>query len=363
MKRTLLTVTILALALLSAGAKTPGRKYVEASDLTLVGKLFPNTPNPYHRVDTCIYKGFTNSENLQVRESSGISVAFKTNSSYITLVTDFAYYNESPSNITGYASRGYDLYIREGGKWVWAASCDGVPKKGDEVTIIRSMDGSEKECLLYLPLFAELSSVQIGVQKNATIEAAPNPFRYRIGIFGSSYTHGASTSRSGMPYPAQLSRFTGLQFLSLGCSGNSKLQPYFARALAAADVDALVFDSFSNPSAEMIEERLFSFIETIQESHPDIPLIFMQTIQRPSREFNSEREKFEADKMEMADRLMKQAVKKYKNVYWIPETKTWVNDEYMATVDGTHPDDYGYYLWAKSVEKPIVKILSKYGIK
>ena len=34
-----------------------------------------------------------------------------------------------------------------------------------------------------------------------------------------------------------------------------------------------------------------------------------------------------------------------------------------TSVDGTHPSDYGYTLWAESIRKPIVKILRKYGIR
>ena len=41
-----------------------GIVYTEASDLTLVGKLMA-TPNPYHRVDTVAFKGFTKGENSQ----------------------------------------------------------------------------------------------------------------------------------------------------------------------------------------------------------------------------------------------------------------------------------------------------------
>ena len=36
----------------------------------MVGKLMPDTPNPYHRVDTVRFKGFTSAENAQVRMSS-----------------------------------------------------------------------------------------------------------------------------------------------------------------------------------------------------------------------------------------------------------------------------------------------------
>ena len=85
-----------------------------------------------------------------------------------------------------------------------------------------------------------------------------------------------------MSWPMQFMRNTGIQIFSLGCSGNCKMQPYFADVLAAADVDAIIFDAFSNPDADMIRERIFPFIERLQKAHPDIPLIFIQTIYRES---------------------------------------------------------------------------------
>ena len=223
------------------------------------------------------------------------------------------------------------------------------------------MDKTEKECMLYLPIYSEVYSVKIGTDKGSKIEALESPFRHRIGIFGSSFTHGISTSRPAMSYPMQLMRWTGLQFLSLGCSGNCKMQPYFGEVLCDAEVDALVFDAFSNPNAKMIEERLFPFIEQLQKSHPDIPLIFQQTIYRERRNFNTSVEASENAKQEMAAKLMKEACKKYKNVYFIQTDAT--DELHETSVDGTHPGDYGYTLWAKSIEKPLLKILKKYGIK
>ena len=49
-------------------AQAPDYVYTEASEFTLTGKLM-NTPNPYHRVDTVRFKGFTTTENTQVRNS------------------------------------------------------------------------------------------------------------------------------------------------------------------------------------------------------------------------------------------------------------------------------------------------------
>ncbi len=357
----LTTLFLISAMAFQMAAQTPADDkfvYTEASDLTLVGKLM-DTPNPYHRVDTVKFKGFTRSENIQVRESSGISVAFKTNSKTISVLTEYGDVGY-PNNTGGYSARGYDLYIRRDGKWIWA----GAGVAGDltkPFNVIANMDGGMKECLLYLPILSEEYSVKLGVEKGSVIEPLPNPFRHRIGIFGSSFTHGISTSRAGMTYPAVFSRETGLQLLSLGCSGNCKLQDYFADVLAAADVDAFIFDSFSNPSIEQIKERLFPFIEKVQAAHPGKPLIFQRTIYREWRNFNTGSAKAEADRIAFADSLMKVACKKYKDVYYIyPNASA---EDHETTQDGTHPSDRGYQLWARSIEKPVKKILRKYGIK
>ena len=338
---------------------SPRFKWTEASDLTLCGKLMTNTPNPYHRVDTVQFKGFTKKENFQVRMSSGISVAFKTNSTSIRVLTEYGQAS-FPTNGNGYSSRGYDLYIKKDGQWVYAESgvANDLKKR---FTLIKDMDNSEKECLLYLPLYSEVKSVKIGIDKDANIEALPNPFRHRIGVFGSSFTHGSSTSRSGMTYPAIFSRRTGIQLLSLGCSGNCKLQDYFCEVLCAADVDAFIFDSFSNPNEEQIKERLFPFIEKLQKAHPGKPLIFQATIRRESRNFNLKSEQEEQSRMDLVEKMMEEACKKYPDVYFIHPNAT--ADDNNASVDATHPDNYGYNLWARSIEKPVLKILKKYGIK
>ncbi len=354
---------IVAIACLIAGVSAFGqeRQWTEASDLTLIGKLFPDTPNPYHRIDTVKYKGFTPAENLQVRQSSGLAVCFVTDSPYIYVKTDYATPNNSV-NITAISSRGYDLYIKKDGQWLWAGA--GAPawnKLDREVKIVLNMEEKEHECLMYLPTFSEENSILIGTKPGSKIAPADAPFRHKVGLFGSSYMHGASTSRGGMAVPAQLTRMTGIQILSVACSGNSKLQPYYADALRDADVEAYIFDSFSNPDAAMINERLFPFIEKIRAKKPDTPIIFISSIYREKNNFDTVSRSTEEAKAHMADSLMKIAVKKYNDVYWVKSDASTPGHNHQ--VDGTHPDDYSYEVWAKSIRKPIVRILRKYGIK
>ena len=361
MKRILIFAALLMYFSAAAqNSKDSGFTFTEASSLNLIGKILEDTPNPYHRVDTCRYKGFTRGENEQVRCSAGLAVLFRTDSPVISVKGEYGYYNMGP-NTMGIALRGFDLYIKRDGEWVYAASKTGNPGKDDNVVLIKGMDNSMKECMLYLPIYSEMYSVKIGVREGSVIESLESPFRHRIAIFGSSYTQGISISRPGMSYPMQFMRHTGLQLLSLGCSGNCKMQPYFADVLADTNVDAMIFDAFSNPSAELIRERLFPFIERMKESHPGIPLIFMQTIYREGRNFDIESNRVEQAKMDMAAELMKEAVKKYDDVYFIiPDTGENARE---SSVDGTHPSDMGYLGWARSIEKPILKILKKYGIR
>jgi len=359
MKRKLiLIIAVILNVCIAQGQETKDINFIDASSLTMIGKALP-TAFPFHRVDTMVYKGLTKSENQQARCPAGLALVFQTNASQIDLYASYKY-DPHRDNMTRIASAGFDLYIKEKGKWVYANST--VPPMHQKAfTLIKGMDTATKECLLYLPLYSELDSLKIGVSKDATLAAIPNPFHHKIAIFGSSFTQGISANRAGMNYPAQLERNTGLQICNLGFSGNSKLQPYFASYLADVDADAFVFDAFSNPNDEIIKERLFPFIETIRAKQPNTPLIFVQTIYRESSNFNLVSRAFEDRKRETAELMMNKAMKKYKNVYFINNPYLTGTDHQTST-DGTHPSDFGYYRWAKNLGEALSTILAQHQL-
>jgi hypothetical protein len=332
-------------------------RYTDASQLTLIGKIAP-TPNPYHRVDTARYPALSEKERIRVQQSSGLALVFRTNSPELWIKTQYVSRRSSVND------GGYDLYIRsgKGKKKEWLYAFSGIGSKSEaSFRLIANMDASEKECLLYLPVHSELASVEVGVTENSTIKAAPNPFRHKILIFGSSFTQGAGTSRPGMTYPIQIERNTGLYIMNLGVSGSSQLQEVFADILADSDAEAFIFDAFSNPSVEQIEKRLFPFIERIRRSHPQAPLIFLQTIYREVGNFNLAVRQHEEKKRQTAERMMEEAVRKYQDVYFI-NLPNVTGTDHLTSADGTHPSDLGYYRWAQAIQPEILKILAKYGI-
>lgn len=350
---------IMAAAIPAAFAATP-EKFVPGKDLTLIGKLMP-TPERYSRVDTVKYTGYTEYQRRLNVETAGLALVFNTNSDRVLVNMD---YNQNKGkhhayNGTDIASAGCDLYILRDGAWVYAGS--GVPNdKGKPASLVAHMAPGEKQCLLYLPLRSVIDEIYVGVDSAATIEAAPNPFTHKVVFWGSSYTHGVSANRSGMAYPLQFQRATGLNICALGVSGNSKLQQSYARLLADTEADAFVFDAFSNPSAKEIRANFDAFLKTIREKHPTTPIIFQQTIYRGGRNFDTKADKTEAAKMAAAEEVVRNAMKTDPNVYFIyPSPDT----DGSTCTDKIHPSDLGYYNWMQSIRQPILDILAKYGIK
>ncbi len=359
MKRFLLLVA----ALLSAGlhlTRAQELRYVDASTLTIINKAQPDRGPAFERLDVGRYPDLPKTVNRYFRYATGLAVVFRTDSRNIR--ARWSTVERLPrANNTLICQRGLDLYIRRGGEWIFAGVGSPNNKGLDtEAPVAVNMAEGEKECLLYLPLFDRLTSLEIGVDADASIEPLENPFRRKVVVLGSSITHGSGASRPGMAYPARLERRTGLQFVNLGVSGLCKMEPFFARIIADTEADAFLFDTFSNPSGEQIDERLADFVRTIRQAHPDVPLIFLQTEVRETGNFNERKRRFEAKKREAAVRGMKKLLKKDPNIYFIDPGMP-LGDDHEATVDGVHPTDLGYTRIIDCIEPQISRIIRKSG--
>ena len=358
----ILTIIFSALICLSASAQI---KWHDAADLTIIGKPIP-TSKDFARIDTSAYKFNNKTIDTYANYSTGLAVLFETDSRTIRAKWSTGSGNAG-SNMTAVVCKGLDLYIMKDGKWVFAGVAR--PKMGKapfnrhEGTIVTDMAEGTKQCLLYLPLFDRVDALEIGLDEGASIKAIDNPFRHNIIVHGSSITHGASASRSGMTYAARLGRDNGLYTSNLGFSGQCKLQQEYARYLAdVKDVDAFIFDTFSNPTAEEIRDRFNEFVDIVRAAHPGVPMIFLQTERREIRNFNVKRDASEQAKQDAAEQVVKARMKTDKHIYFI-DSKGFLGDDHLGTVDGTHPNDLGFTHMLEVITPKIKKILKKYGIK
>lgn len=363
----ILSLLTIAAASIAFADEKPNIVYTDAQQLTFLGKMCKTT-NPYHRVEVEEFEDMNNTEKKLLRYASGEMVVFETAAPEIWVKAKYGIHscNLAMPQTAGY---GFNLMIQRDGEWLWAASKvnkDGKDKDGSlrldkPLKLIGNMDSTSKKCLLYLPLYAELTELLIGVPEGYEIKASENPFRHRIAIFGSSYTHGSCASAAGMTYPAFFSRQTGLYLCSFGMSGNSKLQKFMGDILGKTDAEAFIFDAFSNPSIPTIESRIRPFIEAIR-ANSKAPMIFLRTIYREGRMFDQKAEKKERDRIEYVDSLMPVICKEYKDVYYV-NVASQTGDDHLTSADGVHPFSWGYKRWADAIQAPVLEILSKYGIK
>ena len=371
MKRLFISALCAILAISVATAqKQPELDFVDATQLTLLGKLCETT-NPYHRIEVSSVPELTKGEARLLCQTSGLAIAFKTNASMIYVKAKYGTQNSWAANTPLSTTTGFNLFIKDQkGEFIWAASKahkmtplpGNLEKMSRPIQMISGLYKGEKECLIYLPLASELTSLEIGVNAGANIEALPNPFRHKIAVFGSSFTHGANASGAGLTWPAFFSRSTGLYLCSFGMSGNSKLQPYLAEVFGKSGADALLCDAFSNPTIAQIGARIRPFIDTVRKYNPDMPIIFLNTIYRENRNFKPAYEKKEQDRIEFVEEIMDQIQKEYKGVYFV-NVPNQTGTDHVTSADGVHPYSYGYHRWAQAIEKKVMKILKKHNIK
>lgn len=355
-----LFLSLLAICSFSSSySQTIKQVYTKASDLTFIGKLSP-TQNVYHRLDTAKYSDLPSAVKRLLTNSAGIAISFKTNSTSISAkwcVTD----KKQSSNLTAIANKGLDLYIKRNGVWQFA----GVGRPSAKCTtddLVKNMVDSEKECLLYLPLYDEISNLEIGVDEGSKISPAADPFKKRIVIYGSSIVQGASASRPGLAYPAWLSRETSINFLNLGLSGSAKMEKAAAEMVASLSADAFILDCVPNSTPEQITERTNYLVSTIRKSHPKTPIIIIQSIVREHGFFDQKvgkTVKEQNENIEKEFRVLQQSG--MKDIYFIPSDNLLGND-HEGTVDGTHPNDIGFSRMLDSIKPQVMAIFKKYGI-
>lgn len=338
-------------------------KYVDASRLTLIGKVMPTPENVYHRVDTVKYNDMPFQVKRLFTHSAGLVVSFKTNSP--TVAARWTTKGKGVmGNVTPICDRGLDLYMNDGGKWIPVGA--GTPSAGkaeQERVITKNLKPGVHRFLLYLPLFEEVRSLEIGVDEGAFIEAEPSPFRHTVLMYGSSILHGACASRSGLAYPARMSRNTGINFVNYGLSGNGKMEAAVADMLKDIDADAFILDCMPNPSPEEITERTQYLVNTIRKYHQGTPIIMIETYMRE----NGYSDQAVHDRctrqgeafVKQYELLKKQGIK---DLYLIRDNHD-IGTDHEGSVDGTHPNDLGFDRMVEQYQPQIMRILKKYGIK
>jgi hypothetical protein len=211
---------------------------------------------------------------------------------------------------------------------------------------------ASRPCLLYLPLYNGVTSVEIGVPKErklAGAHPAAGARRKPIVIYGTSITQGGCASRPGMAFPAIVGRQLDTPVINLGFSGSGRMEPEMAELLAELDPSVYVLDCLWNMTPELVSARVEPFVKTLRAARPDTPIVLAEDC--------SVRNVCPTEKgtilRTIHQRLTAEGIK---NLHFL-SNRGMLGDDTEGTVDGCHPNDLGMMRQAEVFAKAISPLL------
>lgn len=278
--------------------------------------------------------------------TAGGRVCFSTDSDFVAISCrrpDIAHLPHMA--LTG--SSGFDLYVRTNGKITYASTFKPDLQKPEGYdSILYFPSHQQREVIIHFPSYCGITSLQIGIQKDASL-GAWNGYRISTPVvfYGSSITQGACASTPGNDYIGRLSRRFDFDYINLGFSGNAKGEPAIMKYIAGLSMSAFVYDYDHNaPTNEHLAATHYIGYRTVREAHPDIPIVMAS---RP--DYDNPFEGGIPRREIIAQSYARALAEGDKNVYFVDGAevfRTFVSDG--CTVDGCHPNDLGFYRMAEA---------------
>lgn len=292
--------------------------------------------------------------------TAGGRVRFRTNSACIAIRAVMAT-EYLMSHITLIGQSGFDLYhqVSDRGEDIYYQSFK--PPMGMRAGYSSAVmtDGKMAQYTINFPLYDGVKELYIALKKGSALEA-PMPYRCEkpIVYYGSSITQGGCASRPGNSYQAILSRRLNAEHVNLGFSGSGRAEQEMVRYLSGLDMSVFVCDyDYNCLSTEHLWQTHMPLYRAVREAHPDLPIILISAptvIKDP--------ENFIARRAAIRGTYDTAIADGDKNVYYIDGAELFAGECWDGcTVDGVHPNDFGFYRMAMRIEKTLKPIMDRMG--
>ena len=299
------------------------------------------------------------------KSTAGESIVFTTDSENITVrytVTQgFAMPHMPATGVSG-----VDLYTHDrNGADVWLT---GRYDFSDTVTFcfgpidILDKPNKAQRYTLFLPLYNEVSWMEIGVDESADFRFEPSPVTKPIVAYGTSIAQGACASRPGMAWSNILQRRLGHEVINLGFSGNAMMENEVIDLISEIDAKVYLLDAMPNvcsfKDTLAIRDTVINAVKRLRSKRPQTPILLVDHIGYPqSKAISTTRSKERrTNRMQKAayEQLISDGVK---NLHYLSYDELAMPLD--GTVEGSHASDYGMVAYADAYEKKIREILDE----
>ncbi|MFB5944878.1 SGNH/GDSL hydrolase family protein [Albibacterium profundi] len=297
------------------------------------------------------------------KDNAGEYIEFRTPAKEIVVryqVTKRLDMNHMPA--TGVS--GVDLYAKNNnGEWEWAP---GRYQFQDTITYtFPTADHNENRSFrLYLPLYNEVSWLEVGVKETDGVSFIPVDEQAPIIVYGTSIAQGACATRPGLAWTSILGRKLDMPIINLGFSGNGRLEKPLIDVIGDTEARLFVLDCLPNLSSDSyseddIRQRVTAAVASLQEKNPATPILLVENsgggtdliIDQPR---NNRYKRTTAFLEKVFSELKASGTE---NIYLLKTED--INMGINSTVDGSHPNDIGMMEHAIAYERIIKDIFSK----
>jgi hypothetical protein len=261
--------------------------------------------------------------------------------------------------MTSQAISGLDLYIKQNDKWLYGGTAKPtISDVKQEGLLNKHLNSNEEyECMIYLPLYNGIYSLEIGFSPNAIVKKVPPLPNKSFVFYGTSIVNGCSASRPGMTFTSMLGRRFNAPIVNLGFSGNGFTEEYFGDIMGEIDASVYFLDCLPNMysfTPEEVAKRTINLARKLRKLRPNIPIVLVEdrthTVFRSSTIVNPRRGGLKV----AYDTLQKEIGM----VYYISGDNLLGNNN-DATVDGSHPSDLGMYYYYQALKPVVNEIIKK----
>lgn len=231
---------------------------------------------------------------LMVGMTSGVRLCFSTDADSLTLTV-----LETGIQLAGTPRRPvtFDLYVdgvQRGSAEANSGHTIVVNPEGPSFTFGSASEvsfdglGTELKAIeLWLPQSAQVEVLGLAVSNDAEIGTSPEPTGRRWAHYGSSISHGMEAKGPSWTWPAVAARSLGYELMNIGLAGQCHLDGFVARSLRDGPFGAISLEVGINIiGADTMRRRVFasalhSFLDTIREGKPDVPVLVISPIYCP----------------------------------------------------------------------------------
>ncbi|NGP44968.1 hypothetical protein G4V62_08350 [Bacillaceae bacterium SIJ1] len=286
--------------------------------------------------------------------TSGGQIRFQTDAQRVAIQVQLSG-KADMDHMTAVGQCGFDMYIGAPGNQRFVAAAR--PPLDDtfyESTLVDLKARREEviDVTLNFPLYQGVEEVKVGLDEGAEV-TEPTPYHSdkRVLFYGTSITQGGCASRPGMSYTNLLSRRIPLEMINLGFSGSGKGEKEVALVIRGIErPGCLVIDYEANVDAERYKKTLYPFIKLYREIHPQIPILVISRI-RYANEFTAEQHEDFLKRRNYAEKTVAYLqAEGDRHIAFLDGSTILGEHWHECTVDGVHPNDYGFMRMADEIE-------------